>query len=115
MYTKDKSKALLVRVVSGEGRVIKTYGTGTSTNCPSGYTPPIIYNYIFNISFIPIEDIPYYTVEIPYISNGVTKYRTEKRYYEFFPLKRNTLDNALELRLINRIRILQYETLIQNI
>ena len=111
MHTRDKSKSLLVRVVSGEGRRIKRYGTGTSTNCTSGYTPPIIYNYIFNISFIPIEDIPYYTVEIPYTLNGVTKYRTEKRYYEFFPLMRNPLSSALELRLINKIRTLQYNTI----
>lgn len=110
MYTKDKTKSLLVRVISGEGRMTTSYPSVSS--CPSGYTPPTIYNYSFNISFVPVEDIPYYTVEVPYISEGVTKYRTEKRYYEFFPLMKNyPLSSVLELRLINRIRILQYDTL----
>lgn len=108
-YTKDKSKSLLVRVNSGEGKVTTSYPSVSS--CPSGYNPPTIYNYSFNISFTPVEDVPYYTVEVPYTSNGVTKYRTEKRYYEFFPFMKSSLDSAFELRLINRIRTLQYETI----
>ena len=109
MYSKDKTKILLARVISGEGKMTTSYPSVSS--CPSGYTAPIIYNYSFNISFIPVEEVPYYTVKVPYIVNGVTKYRTEKRYYEFFPFMKNSLDSTLELRLINRIRLLQYETL----
>ena len=109
MYTKDKKKSLLVRIDSAEGKM--TTSSPSVSSCSSGYTATTIYNYSFDISFTPVEDIPYYTVEIPYIMGGVTKYRTEKRYYEFFPFMKNSIDSTLELRLINRIRLLQYETI----
>lgn len=109
MYTKDKTKSLLVRVNSGEGKM--TTSSPPVSSCSSGYTATTIYSYSFDISFTPVEDIPYYTVEVPYIVDGVTKYRTEKRYYEFFPFMKNSIDSTLELRLINRIRLLQYETI----
>ena len=110
LLTADSNVMLIAEVENCKAEWKAIYGGGS---CPGNYSPSASsYEYSFNLTFIPIEDIPYYYIQEPYeaheIINGqtvtVTKYRNVKKYYTFYPLKNTSATSSIKLKYTQKIQ-----------